>query len=198
MFVVVTEHWLIFSSAASQQLNTLLGGKGPMLTSTQIASFTGISDRTIRDWQTKNIIPKTADMSVVMKAIVSYYKDKIEKERQSSNEDELYREKCRLTQAQADKMKLEVAEKEGELISSNSVVMAWSSYIQACRSRLLSMPTKLSPRLAEISDSEKIKEMIEEIVDEALNELGSGDFVRSVESASKYSDSISSASSVDS
>ena len=42
------------------------------LTSVQIGDFCGISDRTIGDWQKKEIIPKSSDMSEIVKAILNH------------------------------------------------------------------------------------------------------------------------------
>lgn len=150
------------------------------LTSRVIGEHCGIPERTIRDWQTKGIIPKTEDLSSVVQAVVAYYKEQVDEARVrrcSDDDDELYLEKVRLTRAQADKATLEVQVREGELVLARETVLAWSTYILSCRSRLLSLPTKLASELAGISVPTLIQRILQETVDEALIELGGEDFV---------------------
>lgn len=144
-----------------------------MLSSKEIQALTGISDRTIRDWQSKGIIPKSESLQVVISAIVVHLKKQVEEAKnKETKEDELYLEKVRLTRAQADKVELEIAEREGELVDGRETVLAWSSYILACRSRLLGMPTKLAHELAGVTVPTLVEQILKEAVDEALEELG--------------------------
>jgi phage terminase Nu1 subunit (DNA packaging protein) len=168
-----------------------------MLKSGAIADFTGISDRTIRDWQTKGIIHQSARMDAIVQEIVQHYKAQLEEARKPKDVDPLYFEKTRLTQAQADKIKLDIAEKEGELVNARGIVMAWSNYIQACKKRLLAIPTKLAPRLVNITEVEEAKELLESVIDEALIELGSEEFVRASATVDPDSDCFSSTTEID-
>lgn len=162
----------------------------PNLSSSEIAKLTGLSDRTIRDWQIKNLIPKSDNLAIVISGIVAHLKKQVEEAKADQKGDELYKEKIRLTQAQADKVKLEISEREGELVLAREVIMAWSAFIIGCRAKLLSLPSKLALQLAAISEASEIKGILEETIDEALLELGSEEFVNELESATVYGDGI--------
>jgi phage terminase Nu1 subunit (DNA packaging protein) len=151
-----------------------------MLTATAIARHVGKPERTIRDWLNKGIIPRTPDLSVAVQAVFAHVEKQAEesnRRRGKADEQELLEEKIRLTRAQADKVRLENQEREGELIESRQVVLAWSGYLLACRSRLLSMPTKLAYDLSGVTEPALVERILAEVVDEALLELGGEDFV---------------------
>lgn len=147
------------------------------MNSKELSQLTGISDRTIRDWQAKEIVPKpdrdNLPLSEYIKAIVSHLKQQAEEAKnKEADEGELYQEKVRLTRAQADKVELEIAEKEGDLVNAREIILAWSKYILACRSRMLGMPAKLAYELAGVSVPTLVEEILREAIDEALEELG--------------------------
>lgn len=147
------------------------------MNSKELSLLTGISDRTIRDWQSKGIVPKSdtdnLPLADYIKAIVNHLKAQAEEAKaKEAEEGELYAEKVRLTRAQADKVELEIAEREGELVNARETVLAWSKFILACRSRLLGMPAKLAYELAGVTVPTLAEEILKEAVDEALEELG--------------------------
>jgi phage terminase Nu1 subunit (DNA packaging protein) len=151
-----------------------------MPTSIEIAKFTGLSDRTVRDWQSKEIVPRgdSADMATIVRAIIAELKrQKEEKKGENPDKTSLYAEEVRLTRARADKVELEIAEKAGTLVSGEEVVKIWAGYIHACRARLLSLPTKLAAELAGTPDPIAVEGILKIVIDEALEELGSEDFV---------------------
>lgn len=163
-----------------------------VLTSRQIGQHCGIPERTIRDWQSKGIIPKCTDYAVAVQAIVAHYKRQIEEIAESSGDDDaLTAEKIRLTRAQANKVELELSVRQGELVEARQTVLVWSKYILSCRSRLLGLPSKVAYELAGISNPVLIQQILQEVVDEAIAELGSGSFIESLEAPEADSDSIS-------
>jgi phage terminase Nu1 subunit (DNA packaging protein) len=162
-----------------------------MLNSTEIANFTGISDRTIRDWQSKGLIPKSDDMKIVVKGIIKYLQGKQEKRQKNGDEEELTKQKCRLTEAQANKVELENAEKEGTLVDGMEFLSLVIGYIQACKAKLLPMGGKLAPRLALLDTEEKIKVLIDKIMNEALRELGEDYFVERIATVEASRESVS-------
>jgi phage terminase Nu1 subunit (DNA packaging protein) len=139
------------------------------LTSVQIGEFCGISDRTIRDWQKKKIIPSSGDMSEIVKAILAYQQQIVRTKK--SEPTELNEAKVRLTNLQSDKLELELEVRRGNLLESFEVVETWSKYIYACKSRLTGIPAKLAYELSGIEDPMAIKQVLERGVDEVLREL---------------------------
>lgn len=165
-----------------------------ILTSRAIGQHCGIPERTIRDWQAKGIVPKCTDYAVAAQAIVAHYKRQIEEIAESSGDDDaLTVEKIRLTRAQANKVELELSVRQGELVEARSTVMVWSKYILSCRSRLLGLPSKVAYELAGISNPVLIQQVLQEVVDEAIAELGNGDFIESLGASEADGDGISTA-----
>jgi phage terminase Nu1 subunit (DNA packaging protein) len=157
-----------------------------------------VPERTIRDWQAKGIVPKTAELALAVQAVIAYYKRQIEKIAESSGDDDaLKAEKIRLTRAQADKVELELALRQGELVEARQTVLVWSNYILACRSRLLGLPSKFAYELSGITEPALIQQILEEAVDEVLQELGSGEFVERLGAAEADDNSICTAEETD-
>ena len=71
---------------------------------------------------------------------------------------------------------LKIAALRGELISSADVKQAMVAAVTATRSRLLSLPTSLAPRLASVSDPASIESVIKGEVYSALRELSTWRF----------------------
>lgn len=141
------------------------------LTSVQIGEFCGISDRTIRDWQKKEIIPKSSDMSEIVKAIVAHQMTQVRAKK--SEPTDLDAAKVRLTNLQADKLEIELEVRRGTLVNSDEVAELWRKYIYASKNRLTGMPAKLAYELSGIDDPTGIKQVLERSVDEVLRELSS-------------------------
>lgn len=73
--------------------------------------------------------------------------------------------------AEAEIAELELSRIVGTLCKTEDVVKAWELVLHACKSKLLSLPSKVAPILAVESDSSIIKSTIEAEIREALNEL---------------------------
>ncbi len=66
---------------------------------------------------------------------------------------------------------IDLKEKKGLLIRTEEVARSWAEIIGACRSKLLSMPAKIAPVVA-VEDTPAIcKQIVEEQIGEALDEL---------------------------
>lgn len=139
-----------------------------LLTSVQIGEFCGISDRTIRDWQQKGLIPKSDDMGEIVRAIIEL---RSQKEDRVKDDDALTEAKIRLTNLQGDKLALELEERRGNLVQHDQVAEVWSKYVYSSKNRLVGMPVKLAYELSGISDPTAIKQVLERAVDEVLREL---------------------------
>lgn len=71
-------------------------------------------------------------------------------------------------------IELEVQKKRGQLVEIDAVASVVGEKFAACRSRLLSLPTKLAPLLAASTDVNETQVLLEQGINEALSEL-SGD-----------------------
>ncbi|MCG9891105.1 MAG: hypothetical protein MH252_08520 [Thermosynechococcaceae cyanobacterium MS004] len=145
-----------------------------MFKSPEISKFTGVPERTIREWQKQGVIQESQDISEIVRAIIKFLRDKPTPKKQVAFEDELYAEKIRLTQAQADKLELEIAEKAGELVAVDQVLQVWGQAIGVCRSRLLSIPPRLAVDLSSVTDPRQCQKLLYEAICEATDELADG------------------------
>lgn len=167
------------------------------LTSRAIGQHCGIPERTIRDWQAKGIVPKTQEMAIAVQAIIAHYKQQIKEIAESSGDDDaLTLEKIRLTRAQADKVELELSVRQGELVEARETVLVWSKFVLSCRSRLLGLPSKVAYELSGVSDPVLIQQILQEVVDEAIAELGNGSYIDSLGASEENGDGLSTATTI--
>jgi phage terminase Nu1 subunit (DNA packaging protein) len=165
-----------------------------------VAKFTGLSDRTIRDWQAREIIPRGEDLGEIVRGIIAYYRSAEQTKKRESEpaKTNLYLERTRLTKAQADTVELELAEKDGTLVDATEVVKVWSDYILAARAKLLGIPTKLAYELASIANPLEIEGILREVIDEALLELAREDFAIGATTVSEDGECVSPTTEADS
>jgi hypothetical protein len=148
-----------------------------MLAFREIARFTDIPESTVNYWHGKGFIPESDDMGIIVRSIVAYLKRQIEeKQKKKDDKNDYFAEKTRLTSAQADKVELENAVRSGELFEARECERVWANYIGNCRARLLSMPTKLAPELAAVSDPLIVEGILRSTIYEALRELSGIEF----------------------
>jgi hypothetical protein len=133
------------------------------LTQSQAAALLSIAPRTLRDWADA---PRNADASYPGPALVAFYLQK-----QTGSDLDLNKERARLAKEQADRTGLQNAIARGDVIPSADAVRQWSSHVTAARAKLLSLPTKLAPRLTAQTDVNHIAESIRSAVYESLDEL---------------------------
>lgn len=145
-----------------------------------IARFTGVPASTIAYWHDRGFVPDSDDMEIIVKAIIDFLRKQLEEKKQENSQkgdkNNYFAEKTRLTSAQADKVELENAVRQGELFEAQEAERIWSAQIGACRARLLSLPTKLAPELAGITDPIAVQERLRSTIHEALQELSKINF----------------------
>lgn len=85
--------------------------------------------------------------------------------------DDLARERARLAAEQADRVAMQNAEARGEYISRMVVMATWANLISSFRSRMLAMPRKLAPLLANSATPVQCAQLVEDEVYHALEEV---------------------------
>jgi phage terminase Nu1 subunit (DNA packaging protein) len=80
-------------------------------------------------------------------------------------------ERARLAKLQADRIEVELAKTQGELIPVQQVIDAWSARILAFRAKMLALPAKTARVLAALDDFKEIAAVLREEIEEALTEL---------------------------
>lgn len=136
-----------------------------------IAQLLNLSDRRVQQLAKDGIIPK-ADKGKydLVSSVRSYVKYLYERAFGQNNESiDSHVEKARLLKAQAAKAELELAVMQDKYMEISEVEFLWSGMVLAFRSKMLSLPTKLTPTLAGASnDFAKIEHILENEINEAL------------------------------
>lgn len=67
--------------------------------------------------------------------------------------------------------KLDYQIKTGEFINADTARQLWERVTMACRSRLLALPSKVAPIVVHLKSIPEVKDQIEKLIHEALNDL---------------------------
>lgn len=153
-----------------------------MLSFTAIAKYTDIPASTINYWHDRGYIIESEEMEPIVKSIIAYLRKQIEDKEQKNDKNNYFAEKTRLTSAQADKIELENAVRQGELLEASECERAWSGLIGNSRARLLAIPSKLAPELAITNDPIAVESRLKSAIYEVLWELSKNFEVESGES----------------
>ena len=86
---------------------------------------------------------------------------------------DINQERAALAQKQRQKIELDMAERQRELIPAGEILKIWARKITSARARLLSLPSKAAPHLAATNDQAEAEQIINDYVMEALHELES-------------------------
>lgn len=84
-----------------------------------------------------------------------------------------HEERSRLTKAQADKAELEAAVMAGKLVEVEQLIQAWEGMLSSMRAKLLALPSKLAPVVADEDEPGVVQNLIDDYMREALEELAS-------------------------
>jgi phage terminase Nu1 subunit (DNA packaging protein) len=148
----------------------------------EIAGFLGITDRRLRQLAKEEIIPQKKrgifNLQDVVQAYVAFLKSGSSMRGKSGGEQtpiDYNLEKTLLTKAQREKAELEVAVLKGELHRGEDVKAVMNDMLIAFRAKILSIPTKLSPRLIAQTELPVIQNILKQAHYEALSELSEYD-----------------------
>jgi phage terminase Nu1 subunit (DNA packaging protein) len=86
--------------------------------------------------------------------------------------------RTRLTKAKADVAEIAAFIAKGQAHDAGAVEAVWTDMLMNCRAKLLSMPTRLAPKLRKETNLAVCKDLIEQAIHDALLELSSYDPVR--------------------
>jgi phage terminase Nu1 subunit (DNA packaging protein) len=86
-------------------------------------------------------------------------------------------EQVRLTKVRADKLELELLEKERQLVPVDEVKKLWKAAVMAAKARLLAIPASKAPTLALLGEPAEVEEVLTRAIDDALAELSRGEVI---------------------
>lgn len=136
-----------------------------------LAGILLLSERRIQQLAKEKIIPRAGVGEYPLVPAIQGYIRYIQERSQSGDGPDLTMEKALLTKVQRETAELELAAMRGDMHKSEDVMTVWTECIVNCRSRLLAMPTKLAPQLAQAKTAPEIEGILKNAVYEALDEL---------------------------
>ena len=145
-------------------------GMSDLVPVSELAQIFGVSQRRIQEFVQLGILAKQKrgqySLRGCTKAYIRFLRDK-----QSRYPVDLQNERARLTKLQADKADHELKEARGEVIRAEDVAQTWGDLVIAARSRLLAIPTSLTPAVLAADNQNTVTELLRDSIEEALNEL---------------------------
>lgn len=138
-----------------------------------VAKVLNLSERRVQQLVREGILPKPIkgkyDLIACVRAYIKYLQERAFGKDAAPQDTHL--ERARLLKAQADKTELEVDTLRGNLIPLEQVESDWRGIVMACRSKLLSIPSRSAFQIATLSDTHEIERFLKRSIYEALNEL---------------------------
>ena len=115
----------------------------------------------------------------------------------SEDNSDLVNERVKLTREQREKIALENEIRRGQLADMEQVRMAWGDHITRAKARILAMPSKLSPLLVNVADTNVIQQRIKSECYAALTELAESSDMRPVPVADRGGSDVAASSGFD-
>jgi phage terminase Nu1 subunit (DNA packaging protein) len=137
-----------------------------------LASLLSLTTRRVQQLADEGYIPRGDNKRYYLESAVrGYIKFLKSKNGGDGIGADYHAEKARLVKAQADKAEIDVQELNGELVRASEVSAVWYNTVTACKSRLLSIPSKAAPIVAAETNAGECQIIIDDLVREALEEL---------------------------
>jgi phage terminase Nu1 subunit (DNA packaging protein) len=139
-----------------------------MTTQAEIAKHLNVSTRYVRELIAAGILPKGGGLDECRAAYLEHLRERAAG-RGASGDLELGAERARLARLQGDKLELELAEKNGDLVPISEVEAGWKKLVLTFRNQMLLLPQKVADELG--GDEARIMQVLNGLVREALQEL---------------------------
>ena len=138
-----------------------------------IAKLFGLTERRVQQLASEGIIPKPEKNQYELVGCVRSYINYLQQRAfgQGVAPQDTHLERARLLKAQADMVEIELAERTGKLVTVERVEAEWLAMVNACRTKLLSIPTKTAYQISNLKDTHEIEKFLKRTVHEALLEL---------------------------
>ena len=94
-------------------------------------------------------------------------------------------------QAEAELVELELEKEKGSVVPVKDIQRQWTNLVLSCKTKLLSIPTKLAPIMATEHDINVCKNILDSSINEALTELSKGEDIEPVEDNKSATDAES-------
>ena len=140
-----------------------------------IAKLLDLTPRRVQQLSGEGVIPRAErgryDLVGAVRGYIRYLRDRAAAG--DTGADDYGKHRARLTKARADMAEMEREQLSKELIPADDIEGAWTAATAMMRSRFLSIPSKLAPRMVSIKDANAARDLIETAIHDALKELAS-------------------------
>jgi hypothetical protein len=141
-----------------------------------IARILDLTERRVRQLKEQDVITEYAPGLYELQPTVHAYVNYLRKRNPESGENIDYNtERAKLIRAKRLHEEYDLRVKEGDLHAAADVEAVMVNMLINFKSRLMSLPSKLSPVLSKKTDKAEIHRILKDSVDEALNELADFD-----------------------
>lgn len=153
------------------------------------AKIMGVSVQALDKWEIKPHKKEGREVFYYVPDVVQYRIQRGD----AKNADDLTAARTRHANRQADKIEFDLSIQRREVVPVSEAVGLLEKLIEACRARLLAIPTKAAPLLQGKDTLPEKREVLTQVIDEALHELaaidpsglGNGGGAATVETASE-------------
>lgn len=145
-----------------------------MATIVQVAQALDLSTKMVNDLIARGTITKKPrgqyDLEEAVKEYVRHIRE-VAAGRLRAGDLDLAEERARLAKEQADAKEMENSIARGDLVMIDDVADQFGKQLTAVRTRLLAIPVKAAPLLIGMDRPVEIQDILERLMEEALNEL---------------------------
>ncbi len=146
-----------------------------LLPVTTIATILNLTPTRVQQLAKDGVIKKSAhgqyELIATVQSYIRYLQERVHGGGGSKTSADISTERARLLKGQADMIEMELEERTGQLIDIEKVENDWMTMVNACRSKLLGIPTKSAYQIAHLNDTHEIEKYLKRIIYEALDEL---------------------------
>lgn len=161
---------IIFFTSPNEGIFLWGGGHLRVYTTETVAEWLDLTPRRVRQLRDEKVISEVAKNLYDLKDTNRKYLNYLRKGDETSGLN-YHQERAGLVKAKRLLEELELKEREKSLHQSEDIQRVLTQMLGSFRSRLLSIPAKLSPVLAKKTQKNEIYHLIKEAVDDALLEL---------------------------
>jgi len=163
------------SSAASKKKGIIRGESGEIILSTSdIAACVGKTNQWIGQLTRDGVLTKVSNGKYELKSTIRAYINHVtgtaEEGKISFNDEKAQHEQIKKEMAMLDLEKM-----RSNLHTTEDVKYAWGLLLVAFRERLQGLPPRIANKVSHMNDEKEIRIMMENLIDEALTELGKYD-----------------------
>ncbi|MEA5057761.1 hypothetical protein SDC9_161250 [bioreactor metagenome] len=137
-----------------------------------VAQFLDISERRVRQLREEKVIAEVRPgLYNILEANHAYIRFLRKQNPESEETIDYNTERAKLVRAKRKNEEYELQLKENRLHTAEDIETVMTDMLVNFKTRLMAIPTKISPSLCKKTNKEEIFELLKENIDEALNEL---------------------------